>query len=114
MASEEKTLTLREWQGEVDRQIRGFKVQYFSPLSNLARLTEEVGELARELNHRFGDKPKKPEEVEGSLALELGDILYVVVCLANSLDIDLNEALTRVMEKYGIRDKDRWGRVGED
>lgn len=113
MAAEEKALTLREWQETVDRQIRGYKVQYFSPLSNLARLTEEVGELARELNHRYGDKPKKPEEAEGSVLLELGDILYVVVCLANSLHLDLEEALTRVMEKYRTRDQNRWGRAGQ-
>ncbi|MGE5589181.1 MAG: nucleotide pyrophosphohydrolase [Bacillota bacterium] len=113
MAGEDRALTLREWQDAVDRQIRGYRVKYFSPLSNLARLTEEVGELARELNHRFGEKPKKPEEAEGSVLLELGDILYVVVCLANSLHLDLDEALSRVMEKYRTRDRNRWGHAGE-
>jgi NTP pyrophosphatase (non-canonical NTP hydrolase) len=77
---------------------------------NLARLTEEVGELARELNHRFGPKTKKKDEPEGDLALELGDVLFVVVVLANQLGIDLDEAAGRTLEKYRVRDADRWER----
>jgi NTP pyrophosphatase (non-canonical NTP hydrolase) len=77
---------------------------------NLARLTEEVGELARELNHRFGPKTKKPEEAEGDIALELADILFVVVVLANQLGIDLDEAVERTLTKYRVRDAERWER----
>ena len=81
---------------------------YWQPLSSLARLTEEVGELAREINHHYGEKPKKATEEKGSIAAEIGDILYIVASLANSLDIDLNEAFDMAMEKYRQRDAKRW------
>ena len=97
-------------QREVDAYISQFQEGYFPPLVNLARLTEEVGELARELNHRFGPKTKKPDEAEGDIALELADVLFVVVVLANQLEIDLDLALSRTLEKYQIRDADRWER----
>jgi NTP pyrophosphatase (non-canonical NTP hydrolase) len=71
---------------------------------------EEVGELARELNHRYGPKKKKPTEPEQALALELADILFVIITIANEQGIDLEEAFTRVLEKYRIRDSDRWER----
>jgi NTP pyrophosphatase (non-canonical NTP hydrolase) len=97
-------------QHEVDAYISQFKEGYFPPLVNLARLTEEVGELARELNHRFGPKTKKPDEAEGDVALELADVLFVVVVLANQLGIDLEEAVDRTLHKYRVRDADRWER----
>ncbi len=103
-------MSLRETQETVDRWIGQYKEGYFAPLTNLARLTEEVGELARELNHRFGEKTKKPEEAEGSLAMELADIVFVVVCLANSQKIDLDEAFALMMQKVTSRDADRWTR----
>ena len=103
-------MSLRETQETVDRWIGQYKEGYFPPLTNLARLTEEVGELARELNHRFGEKTKKREEAEGSLAMELADIVFVVVCLANSQKIDLDEAFARMMQKVTSRDADRWTR----
>jgi NTP pyrophosphatase (non-canonical NTP hydrolase) len=103
-------LSLREAQQTVDRWIGQYKEGYFSPLTNLARLTEEVGELAREINHRFGEKPKKPEEAEGALALELADILFVVICLANSQGIDLDQAFAAMMRKISERDAARWTR----
>jgi NTP pyrophosphatase (non-canonical NTP hydrolase) len=102
--------TLKEIQQEVDQYINQFKEGYFHPLSMLARLTEEVGELAREVNHQFGQKPKKPEEEENSIQNELGDIIFIVTCFANSLHIDLNEAFDQVMHKYNTRDKNRWSR----
>src|SRR5207244_3978633 len=80
----EPPVSLREAQQTVDRWIGQYKEGYFPPLTNLARLTEEVGELARELNHRLGAKTKKPEQPEGSLAMELAHILIVVICLGNS------------------------------
>ncbi len=101
-------LTLRAAQAAVDRWISRFEEGYWPPLANLARLTEEVGELARELNHRYGSKPKKADEPEADLALELADILFVLLTLANEQGIDLEEALKRVLEKYESRDADRW------
>ena len=106
--------TLLELQQEVDRYIAQFKEGYFSPLSLLARMTEEVGELAREVNHEFGEKPKKKDEAENSIELELGDILFITICFANSLGIDLTEAHDKVMQKFNTLDADRWTRVNTD
>ena len=103
-------MALREAQQRVDQWISQYKEGYFPPLTNLARLSEEVGELAREINHRFGFKTKKKEEAEGSIALELADILFVVICLANSQGIDLDQAFDQVMAKVTTRDADRWPR----
>lgn len=103
-------MELRAIQQEVDAYIGQFREGYFPPLVNLARLTEEVGELARELNHRFGPKTKKTDEPEGDLALELGDVVFVCVVLANQLGIDLDEAVARTLGKYRVRDADRWER----
>ena len=103
-------MAFREAQTAVDRWVSQYKEGYFSPLTNLARLTEEVGELAREINHRFGEKTKRADEAEGDLAMELGDILFVVICLANSQGIDLDEAFAAMMRKVTIRDADRWTR----
>ncbi len=101
-------MSLREAQERVDRWIGQYKEGYFSPLTILARLTEEVGELAREINHRFGQKTKKQDEAEGSLALELADIVFVVICLANSQGIDLDRAFDEMMQKVSERDAGRW------
>ncbi len=99
-----------EVQQEVDRYIAQFKEGYFSPLALLARMSEEVGELAREVNHEFGEKRKKSTEAENSIELELGDILFITICFANSLGIDLTEAHDKVMHKFQTRDADRWTR----
>lgn len=101
-------LSLQEIQDRVHAWISQFEEGYFHPLSNLARLTEEVGELARDLNHQFGDKPPKDSDPAADVAEELGDILFVVVTLANQLDVDLTDAIQRVMAKYDIRDADRF------
>lgn len=103
-------MDLKEAQARVDDWITQFEEGYWPPLVNLARLVEEVGELARELNHRFGAKTKKPDEPEQDLALELADILFVLLVLANERKIDMSEALERVLEKYRLRDSDRWTR----
>ena len=100
--------TLGDIQREVDDYISQFKEGYFSPLSMLARMSEEVGELPREVNHHYGAKPKKPGEADNSIELELGDILFITVCFANSLGIDLTEAHDKVMHKFNTRDADRW------
>jgi len=103
-------VAFREAQAAVDRWISQYKEGYFAPLAMLARLTEEVGEVAREVNHRFGQKPKRPEEGAGDLAIELADVLFVTICLANSQGIDLDEAFDRMMRKVTTRDADRWTR----
>ena len=101
-------MSLVDSQQRVDRWISHFEEGYFHPLTNLARLTEEVGELAREVNHRFGQKTKKREEPEGDLAMELADILFVLICMANREGIDLQEAFDRMMAKVEARDTGRW------
>ncbi|MEF3301772.1 nucleotide pyrophosphohydrolase [Paenibacillus sp. GYB003] len=100
--------SLRDIQREVDAYISQFKEGYFSPLALLARMSEEVGELAREVNHHYGPKPKKKDEADSSIELELGDILFITVCFANSLGIDLTKAHDAVMHKFQTRDADRW------
>ncbi len=105
-------MTLRESQARVDAWIQQYEEGYFHPLTNLARLSEEVGELAREVNHRFGQKTKKKEEPEGDLGMEMADILFVLICMANREGIDLQEAFDRMMAKVEHRDKDRWTRKG--
>jgi NTP pyrophosphatase (non-canonical NTP hydrolase) len=103
-------MSLSESQARVDAWIAQFEEGYFHPLTNIARLTEEVGELAREVNHRFGQKTKKKEEAEGDMGMEMADILFVVICLANREGIDLQQAFDRMMDKVESRDKDRWTR----
>ncbi|SRR5699024_143859 len=102
--------TMSEMQKEVDAYIGQFKAGYFSPLANLARLTEEVGELAREINHVYGEKKKKDTEEENTIKAELGDNLFVLLCIANSLDIDMTESFDETMHKFNTRDKDRFER----
>src|SRR5215469_12723219 len=101
--------TLHDVQQEIDHLIRDeWQSHYWAPLSSLARLTEEVGELAREINHRYGEKPKKNSEGQGSVTSEIGDILFIVAALANSIEIDLDAAFEAVMAKYRRRDAQRW------
>jgi NTP pyrophosphatase (non-canonical NTP hydrolase) len=83
---------------------------YWPPLSLLARLTEETGEVAREYNHRFGAKRKKASEVEGDLAGELADVLFITLCMANEQGIDLEAAFDATLEKIRVRDAGRWTR----
>jgi NTP pyrophosphatase (non-canonical NTP hydrolase) len=103
-------MPFRDAQTRVDAWISRFEEGYFDPLTNLARLAEEVGELAREVNHRFGRKTKKPDEPEGDMAMEMADILFVLICMANREGIDLDEAFGRMMAKVETRDENRWTR----
>lgn len=103
-------MSLSDAQRRVDAWISQFEEGYFHPLTNMARLTEEVGELAREVNHRFGQKTKKPEEPEGDLAMEMADILFVLICMANREGIDLEAAFGGMMAKVEARDETRWTR----
>ena len=101
---------LTDAQRRVDAWVSQYEEGYFDPLTNLARLTEEVGELAREINHRYGQKTKKPEEPEGDLGMEMADILFVLICMANREGLNLQEAFDRMMGKVETRDEARWTR----
>lgn len=92
----------------VDAYISQFEEGYFSPLSLIARLSEEVGELAREINHTYGEKPKKPTEEIKSIEEEIGDILFVLACFTNSLDLDLGRSFDTSIKKITTRDQNRW------
>ena len=102
--------TMSEMQREVDDYISQFKTGYFSPLALQARLTEEVGELARVINHYYGEKKKKSTEEENTIEAELGDNLFVLLCIANSLGIDMTQSFDETMKKFNTRDKNRFER----
>jgi NTP pyrophosphatase (non-canonical NTP hydrolase) len=106
-------MTLSDAQRRVDTWIRQFEEGYFDPLTNMTRLAEEVGELAREVNHRFGQKTKKPGEPDGDMGMEMADILFVLICMANREGIDLEESFDRMMAKVEGRDAERWTRKRE-
>jgi len=100
-------ITLREAQRQVDEWITTIGVRYFSPLTNLAILTEEVGEVARILARRYGDQSEKPSDAALDLGDELADVLWVVLALANQTQIDLTSALQRNIDKKTSRDATR-------
>jgi NTP pyrophosphatase (non-canonical NTP hydrolase) len=95
-------------QQEVDAWIAQFEEGYFPPLAMLARLTEETGELARVLMHQHGGKKPKPGEDVGDAGGEIADAIFVLICLANSLGIDLDEKFGAMMQKFRERDANRW------
>ncbi|MEF2280219.1 nucleotide pyrophosphohydrolase [Deinococcus sp. YIM 134068] len=103
------SLTFEEAGARVDAYISQFEEGYFPPLLLLARLTEEVGEIARVLAHENGKTPKPGEDV-GDLEMELADLLFVMVCLANRRGLSLERGFTRMMEKIETRDAERWTR----
>jgi NTP pyrophosphatase (non-canonical NTP hydrolase) len=100
-------MTLKEAQKRVDDWIRTYGVQYFSELTNMAILTEEVGEVARIISRKYGEQSFKPSDKEKDLADELADVMWVVMCLANQTGIDLTEALERNFKKKTERDSER-------
>jgi NTP pyrophosphatase (non-canonical NTP hydrolase) len=100
-------ITLPEAQQMVDQWIKTIGVRYFSELTNLAILTEEVGELARIMARTYGDQSFKKSDEGKDMADEMADVLWVLICLANQTGVDLNEAFLKNMEKKTIRDKDR-------
>lgn len=102
------TKTISDLQTEVDTWIQQVGGGYWSPHANLARIAEEVGELARLVNHQYGPKPKKPEEQAQELGEELADIIFAIICLANSEDIDLQTSLEQVIAKVWVRDRNRY------
>ena len=101
-------MSLKQNQAEVDKWAGQFKVPYWQPHEILARLIEEVGELAREINALYGPKKKKPTEETKELADEMADVLFTIICLANSKGIDLDEGFKHVMDKCYGRDNDRY------
>jgi NTP pyrophosphatase (non-canonical NTP hydrolase) len=100
-------ITLRKLQEEVDKWITGIGVRYFSPLTNMAVLTEEVGEVARIMARRYGDQSFKPGENPDALADELADVLWVVTAIANQTGVDLTEAFAHNIAKKTARDLHR-------
>ena len=99
-------MTLEEAQKEVDRWIKTYGVRYFSELTNMAVLTEELGELARVMARKYGDQSFKQGEKD-NLADEMADVLWVLICLANQTGVNLTEAFRQNLEKKTNRDKDR-------
>ena len=100
-------LTIPEAQQMVDHWIKTIGVRYFSELTNMTILTEEVGELARIMARKYGDQSFKKSDEKHELADEMADVLWVLICLANQTGVDLNDAFLKNMEKKTIRDKDR-------
>lgn len=100
-------LTIAEAQKQVDDWITTIGVRYFSELTNMAILTEEVGELARIMARKYGDQSFKKSDEDYDLSDEMADVLWVLICLANQTGVDLNEAFVKNMEKKTNRDKER-------
>ena len=102
-----KKITIEETQKLVDDWIKNHGVRYFSELTNMAVLTEEVGELARIIARIYGDQSFKKSDEKYDLADEMADVLWVLICLANQTGVDLNDAFLKNIEKKTTRDKDR-------
>ena len=100
---------MKKYQEELDKWFKENDWKYWPPLSILARLFEECGEFARLVNHLYGDKTKKKDEAEQDLEEEIGDIIYTLICFANSNNIDLDRAVRKSFDKVMRRDKDRYG-----
>ncbi|PXX96998.1 pyrophosphatase [Marinifilum breve] len=100
-------LTIKEAQKRVDNWIKEFGVRYFNELTNMAILTEEVGEVARIISRKYGEQSFKEKDKKIDLADEMADVLWVLICLANQTGVDLNEALIKNLEKKTNRDANR-------
>jgi NTP pyrophosphatase (non-canonical NTP hydrolase) len=100
-------LTIKDAQQKVDQWIEMYGVRYFSELTNMAILTEEVGEVARIISRTYGEQSFKKKEKDKKLADELADVLFVLICLANQTGVDLSDAFEKNMDKKTKRDKDR-------
>lgn len=101
-------MTIKDLQEKVDNWANQFEKPYFSPLSMMACITEETGEVARVMNNIYGDKKKKLNEEEKHLVEEIGDLLFAIVCLANANNINLEEAIKQKFKKINVRDVNRW------
>lgn len=102
-----QNLTIKQSQKVVDDWIKKHGVRYFSELTNMAQLTEEVGEVARIISRQYGDQSFKKTDVECNLANEMADVLFVLICLANQTGVDLNKAFQDNLKKKTERDIDR-------
>ena len=100
-------LTLQDVQQQVDEWIKEYGVRYFNELTNMALLTEEVGELARVIARRYGEQSSKENEKDSSLSEELADVLFVLVCIANQTGTNLTEAFAQTIQKKTARDSRR-------
>jgi NTP pyrophosphatase (non-canonical NTP hydrolase) len=100
-------MTLHEAQQQVDEWIKSHGVRYFNELTNMAMLTEEVGEVARIMARRYGEQSEKESDKNKDLGDEMADVLWVLICLANQTGVDLTKAFQQNLEKKTIRDKDR-------
>lgn len=100
-------MTIKEAQESVDKWIKEYGVRYFSELTNMTILTEEVGELARIMARTYGDQSFKKSDLEKNLADEMADVMWVLICLANQTGIDLTKALEENIKKKTLRDKNR-------
>lgn len=100
-------MTLEEAQQQVDQWIQTVGVRYFSELTNMAMLTEEVGEVARIIARRYGEQSEKESDKQKDLGDEMADVLFVLICLANQTGVNLTEALEKNMQKKTIRDAER-------
>jgi len=100
-------ITIKEAQGLVDTWIQDLGVRYFSQLTNMAQLTEEVGEVARIISREYGDQSYKEGQEKGDLGDELADVLFVLICIANQSGVNLTEALEKNLEKKTTRCIDR-------
>lgn len=100
-------MTIAQAQQQVDQWIQTYGVRYFSELTNMAILTEEVGELARLMARQYGDQSRKPGEIPKEMGEELADVLWVLLCIANQTGVDLTQALQQSIAKKTQRDKDR-------
>lgn len=100
-------LTIKEAQQKVDDWIKKYGVRYFNELTNMAILTEEVGEVARIISRKYGEQSFKEKDQKVDLADEMADVLWVLICLANQTGVDLNEALIKNLEKKTNRDSTR-------
>ena len=101
------TMTLEETQHQVDQWIKENGVRYFNELTNMAMLTEEVGEVARIIARRYGEQSEKESDKDKDLGDEMADVLWVLICLANQTGVDLTKAFQKNLEKKSLRDKDR-------
>ena len=100
-------MTISEAQQLVDKWIKDYGVRYFNELTNMAMLTEEVGEVARIIARRYGEQSEKESDKQKDLGNEMADVLFVLICLANQTGIDLESALKKNIEKKTLRDNTR-------
>lgn len=103
-------MSFKEAQDDVDEWVKQFKIEYFKPLEIIAAISEEFGELSREINNRYGPRTKKSPGDTADISAEIADIIFALICMANSHEIDLDEAWKKKMDKQHGRDKNRFER----